>query len=112
VITGYGTGGIASHDDGFTLPLTAEARARIVRELVKYAEKISADGLCVGLDKPGSGQRYSYLEFLSELASTLHAKEKVLYVCLPADLQRPEYRRISETADMSIVMAFRLGLRR
>jgi peptidoglycan-N-acetylglucosamine deacetylase len=107
VITSHSAYGIGSQGGDITLPLTDSARAFIITELVKYANKISADGLCVGLEKIVAGQKSSYLAFLRELADTLHSKQKVLYVCLPAGLERSEYRRVAQIADMSIIMAFK-----
>lgn len=83
-----------------------EARRKLEADLLAYVKKLNVSGLSIDFeDIPGTLQT-GFEKFLDELGASLHADSKTLSVSLP--LHRPDYRyrRLAQSVDHVILMAY------
>jgi cellulose synthase/poly-beta-1,6-N-acetylglucosamine synthase-like glycosyltransferase/spore germination protein YaaH/peptidoglycan/xylan/chitin deacetylase (PgdA/CDA1 family) len=82
------------------------ARARFEAGIVKYVIGMHEVGVCLDLESVPDRSQHDFEEFVSELATQLHAKNLKLMVALPAADWSYDYAFFGEHADAIVLMNY------
>ncbi len=83
-----------------------EARKYCIAQLSDYAREENFAGISLDFENVLDESQPALTQFTAELATSLHSAGLELSISLPANNDSFEYRRISETADYVILMAY------
>ena len=82
------------------------ARARAIEQLAAYAERHHFAGICIDFENIAAKDQPNFQRFMAELYATLHPKNLLVSVTVPANDSTFPYRDLARNADGLILMVY------